>query len=52
MFEDAYYATQGAKAAGCTVLAIEDQTAFREKEAILKIADKYVRSFDEMIEED
>ena len=52
MFEDAYYAMQGAKAAGCTVLAIEDQTAFREKEDILKIADKYVRSFDEMIGED
>ena len=52
MFEDAYYAMQGAKAAGCTVLAIEDQTAFREKEDILKIADRYVRSFDEMIEED
>ena len=52
MFEDAYYAMKGAKEAGCTVLAIEDATAFREKEDIMAIADRYVLTFDEMIEEE
>lgn len=51
MFEDAYYAMKGAKAAGCKVFGIEDATAFRDKDAIGEICDKYVKSFDEMIEE-
>ena len=51
MFEDALYAMKGAKAAGCTVFGIEDATAFRDKEEIMQICDKYVKSFDEMIEE-
>lgn len=51
MFEDALYAMKGAKAAGCTVFAIEDATAFRDVEEIRDISDRYVRSFDEMIDE-
>lgn len=50
MHEDALYAMQGARKAGCGVVAIEEETALPEREEIRGIADRYVRSFLELME--
>ena len=47
--EDAHYAMEAAKKAGCRVLAIEDQSARRNKEKILEIADWYIHSYAELL---
>lgn len=48
VFEDALYAMQSAKAAGCRVVAIEDSTARRQRDAICGLADRYVRRWSEL----
>lgn len=50
VFEDALYAMESAKAAGCRVLAIEDSTAHLQREAILQTADWCVANYAELIE--
>lgn len=50
MHEDALYAMQGAKKAGCGVVAIEDETALGEREEIRAIADRYILSYHELME--
>ena len=47
--EDAYYAMEAAKKAGCRVLAIEDQTARLQKDKIVEVADWYIRSYEELL---
>lgn len=49
MFEDALYAMQGAKKAGCGVIAIEEATAAGEKEEICALADRYIHSYFELL---
>lgn len=49
IFEDAYYAIQGAKSGGFTVYAIADRSAENEKEAIQKTADRYIESYQELL---
>ena len=49
VFEDACYAMEAAKKAGCRVLAIEDQTARLQKEKILTVADWYIKSYEELL---
>ena len=48
VFEDALYAMESAKAAGLRVCAIEEGTQRRDREAILAIADVYVRDYSEL----
>lgn len=49
VFEDAHYAMEAAKKAGCRVLAIEDQTARLQKEKIIGIADWYIQNYSELM---
>ena len=49
MFEDALYSMQGAKKAGCGVVAIEEATAAAEKEQICALADRYIHSYTELL---
>jgi len=49
VFEDALYAIEGAKAAGCQVCAIEDITARLQKDEIMRLADVYVKGYEELI---
>lgn len=51
VFEDALYAMESAKAAGCRVLAIEDDTARKQKEKIRQVADWYICGYDELLME-
>jgi HAD superfamily hydrolase (TIGR01509 family) len=45
--EDALYAIRTAKEAGFEVIAVHDKSAKKEKRRIKKIADHYIKSFDE-----
>lgn len=49
VFEDAHYAMEAAKAAGCAIVAIEDDTARNQREDIIRIADRYIRSYSELL---
>ena len=49
VFEDAAYAMEAAKKAGCRVLAIEDQTARLQKKKILEVADWCIKSYAELL---
>ena len=49
VFEDALYAMKAAKAAGCTVVAIEDETARLQREEIKQIADVYILGYAELM---
>lgn len=50
VFEDALHAIQTAKAAGFRVAAVYDPSAEEDQAEIRRIADYYIRSFDEMFE--
>lgn len=50
VFEDALHAIQTAKNAGFRVAAVYDPSAEADQEEIRRIADYYIRSFDEMFE--
>lgn len=50
VFEDAHYAMAAAKAAGCRIVAIEDDTARAQRETIQALADRYIRSYAELLE--
>ena len=50
MFEDALHAIQTAKAAGFRVCAVYDAFAEEDQAEIQKLADYYIRSFEEMFE--
>lgn len=52
VFEDAHYAMAAAKAAGCRIVAIEDDTASAQREVIQSLADRYIRSYAELLEKD
>lgn len=49
VFEDILPAVQGAKAANMKVIAVEDNECVDSKEDLLKYADKYIRSFEELL---
>lgn len=49
--EDAAYSIRTAKKAGFAVLAIEDYYAWREKEEIQSIADRYIACYADILEE-
>ena len=49
VFEDALYAMQAAKAAGLRVCAIEDPSAAADREAIMALADVYVKDWLELL---
>ncbi len=49
VFEDAYYAIQGAKSGGFQVYAIADESAASEKERIEQTADRYIQSYQELL---
>ncbi len=49
VFEDACYAMEAAKKAGMRVLAIEDQTARKQREKIVEVADWYIKSYAELL---
>lgn len=51
MFEDALYAMQGARSAGCGVVAIEEAASDCEREAIVAFADRYIRSYHELLDD-
>ncbi len=48
VFEDALFAIRAAKAAGLRVCAMEDSTAAADREAIVALADVYVRDWREL----
>ena len=48
VFEDALYAMESAKAAGLRVCAIEENTQRKDREAIMTLADVYVRDYGEL----
>ena len=50
VFEDAYHAIQTAKAAGFRVAAVYDASEEAHQEEIRRLADYYIRSFEEMFE--
>ncbi len=50
MFEDAVYAMRSAKAAGMSLVAIDEPMSYRDKEEILALADRYVCSWREVLE--
>ena len=50
MFEDAVYAMRSAKAAGMSLVAIDEPMSYRDKEEIVSLADRYVLSWREVIE--
>lgn len=52
VFEDSYYAVQGAKAAGMSVVGVYDEYARHLEGEIKKSADYYIYSFDELIQND
>ena len=52
VFEDALYSMESAKKAGCKVVAIEDDTARLQREAIQKVADRYITSYAELLAPD
>ena len=49
VFEDALYAVNSAKAAGLRVCAIEDGAQARDREAIMRAADVYIRDYAELM---
>ena len=49
VFEDALYAMRAAKAAGCSIVAIEEETARLQRQEIRKIADVYIRGYAELL---
>ncbi|AWK50134.1 HAD family hydrolase [Clostridium beijerinckii] len=49
VFEDILPAIQGAKAANMKVIAVEDTECLDSKEDLLKYADKYIHSFEELL---
>jgi len=49
VFEDSLHGIMAAKKAGFYVIAVEDDSAFHEREKIRKTADKYIKSFKEMM---
>jgi len=49
VFEDILPAVQGAKAANMKVIAVEDTECLDSKEDLLKYADKYIHSFEELL---
>jgi len=51
MFEDALYSMKSAKEAGFAVCAIEDFYAWREKEEIKRVADRYIACYADLLEE-
>lgn len=51
IFEDAVYSIRAAKKAGFKVCAIEDYYAWRDKEEILSLADRYIACYADLLEE-
>lgn len=49
VFEDALYAMESAKASGLRVCAIEEGTQAADREAILALADVYIRDYAELL---
>lgn len=49
MYEDALYSIRTAKKAGMTVIAIEDYCASEGREEIKELADKYIKSFADLM---
>ena len=49
IFEDAAYAARTAKAAGFDLCVIEDKSFVSRKEELLKLADRYILSFEELL---
>ena len=52
IFEDALHAIQTAKAAGFRVCGVYDPSAEADQEAIKSLSDYYIRSFEEMFEQE
>ena len=52
IFEDAAYSIRAAKKAGFAVCAIEDYYAWRDKEEIRSIADRYLSCYADILEEE
>lgn len=49
VFEDIVQAVNGAKKAGMTVYAIYDKSSENQKEELIKISDKYILGYDELL---
>lgn len=49
VFEDALYAMEGAKKAGCDIIGITDDTNAADRQAIHAIASRVINSYDELI---
>ena len=49
VFEDALYAMQSAKAAGLRVCAIEESTQAADREAIIELADIYIKDYSQLL---
>ena len=49
VFEDALYSMKTAKALGCPVIAIEDMTQAHDREEIMRLADHYIREYEELL---
>jgi len=52
VFEDSYYAAQGAKAAGMAVVGVYDEYAKHFEDDFRQLADSYVYSFEELYKND
>lgn len=50
VFEDILAAIQGAKAAGMKVVGVYDEAAEHQKEEIIRLADKFIESYDNITE--
>ena len=49
VFEDILPAVQGAKAANMKVVAVQDDDSLESKDLLIKYADKYIESFNELL---
>lgn len=49
VFEDIVHAVKGAKLAGMKVYAVHDKASERQKQELIKLADKYILGFNELL---
>ena len=49
VFEDAFHGVVSAKKSGFYTVAVEDRSSLADRDSIIETADRYIKSFDELI---